>query len=272
MKTRFWGVRGSIAVSGPRYIQTGGNTPCVEVLHEGHRLILDGGTGLRALGASLAPGPAEATVLFTHVHWDHIQGVPFFGPAFHPGSKLRFAGAARNNGNIQDALNQQMRPPTFPVGLDAFAAELSFTTLRDAQPEEIGPFRITPLDMAHPDGVFAYKIEAGGRSLLFATDVEHFGAPDRRLIDLATGTDLLIHDAQYTRAEYAGEGGPSRKGWGHSTWDEAVDVAVAAGVKRLALFHHDPERDDAGVAQIESAAQQRLPTAFAAREGHTVQL
>lgn len=267
MEVRFWGVRGSIAVSGGSFLQTGGNTTCVEIVHEGERLVLDGGTGLQALGATLG-APADATLLFTHVHWDHIQGVPFFRPFYHPDSRIRLVGAP----GLHAALAQQMRPPAFPITLDAFRARMSFLELSSGGVLEVGPFRIRATEMSHPDGVLVYRVEAGGRSVVFATDIEHGDRLDRTLLDFARGADLLIHDAQYTAGEYAGQGGPPRRGWGHSTWEQAVDAARSAEVERLALFHHDPERTDPQVASIESAADQRLRGTFAAREGGRVAL
>jgi len=273
MKVRFWGVRGSCAVSGPRYRSTGGNTSCVEVEHAGHRLILDGGTGLRALGDEAGFGPLEATLLFSHVHWDHIQGVPFFGPAFNPASRLRLVGVGRR-GDLRAALDAQMQPPTFPVGLDLLAGVEAIDDVAPGAAFAAGPFRVTPVEQPHPNGCAAFRIEAGDQSLVYATDVEHGGqiGIDADLIALAQGADLLIHDAQYLAEEYRGERGPSRRGWGHSTWDEAVEAARLAGARRLALFHHDPARDDAGVDAIESEARSRFAGAFAAREGTVVHL
>lgn len=272
MNVRFWGVRGSIAVSGDPYHTTGGNTSCVEVEHDGERLVLDAGTGIRALGDHLGFGPHKLTILFSHVHWDHIQGFPFFGPAFHPGSRLTLIGANRPSGSVRDALVHQLRPPQWPIGLDAFSAQMDFASAQPGRAFEVGPFRLTPIDLDHPDGVLAWRIEAGGRSLVYATDIEHAGRIDRRLIALSAGTDLLIHDAQYTDAEYNGTQGPPRRGWGHSTDAEAVECARAADAQRLALFHHDPRRVDAGVADIEAQAQARFSGAFAAREGVNVPL
>lgn len=271
MNIRFWGVRGSIAVSGPDILRTGGNTSCVELEHEGERLVLDGGTGLRGLGDHLGWRPVRLSLLFSHVHWDHIQGVPFFLPFFHPEAEVTLMGARRDSGGIEDALRRQMKPPQFPVGLDSFRARLAWRDV-DRQPFEVGPFRVTAVDLDHPDGVCAYRVEAGGRSVVYATDVEHGAALDPRLVALSEGADLLVHDAQYTQAEYLGEGGPSRKGWGHSSWEQAVAVARTAGVARLALFHHDPRRGDDGVAVIEAQAQRLLPGSFAAREGAAVAL
>jgi phosphoribosyl 1,2-cyclic phosphodiesterase len=263
MRVAFWGVRGSVAVSGGGFLRTGGNTTCVEVEHDGARLILDGGTGLQALGATVQ-GPLDAFLLFTHVHWDHIQGVPYFGPAFHPDSRLTFVGAP----GLRSALDRQMRAPSFPVGLDAFRARTDYLELDPLdRVVELGPFRVQATEMSHPNGVLCYRITAGGRTVVFATDVEHGEQLDPRLLKLAEGADLLIHDAQYTEAEY-----PSHRGWGHSTWEQAIAVGRAAGARRIALFHHDPTRTDAQLAGIEAIAAQRHVTAFAAREGGVVAL
>lgn len=266
MEVKFWGVRGSVAVCGSRYLSTGGNTPCVEVTHEGQRLILDGGTGLRALGDSIGFAPIEATVLFSHVHWDHIQGVPFFTPAYNPGAKLTFVGCRRDSGTLRDALAAQMLPPRFPVTMDVFRAKLAFREIEKESPFDIGAFRVTPLDLNHPDGVLAYRVEAGGKAVVYATDVEHGDNLDERLVRLSEGADLLIHDAQYTGPEYVGKIGIPRKGWGHSTWGDAVAVAGLAGAGRLALFHHDPQRTDAQVEAIEAEALDMFPRTVAARE------
>lgn len=272
MQVRFLGVRGSIAVSGPRFAITGGNTTSVLVEHAGHQLVLDGGTGLASLGAELGFRAINTTVLFTHVHWDHIQGVPFFTPLFHPESNVAFVGARTRWGGIADSLAAQMRPPQFPVGLDAFAAALQFRDVDAGHPFEVGPFRVEAAEMTHPNGVLVYRVSAGGKSVVFATDVEHGDSLDRRLVDFARGADLLIHDAQYTVPEYRGLVGPHRRGWGHSTWDDAVAVGQLAGARRLALFHHDPTRDDDGVASIERLASERFTGAFAARERLVVPL
>ena len=270
MHIRFWGVRGSIPVAGRDTLRTGGNTTCLSVHAAGRVLLLDGGTGLRAFGQHWGVRPLDATLLFTHVHWDHIRGVPFFGPAFHPDSRIRLGGASE--AEVREALSGQMTAPCFPITLDAFAAELSWREVRSGRAFEDGPFRITPLRLKHPGGVLAYRIEAEGRALVFATDVEHAGQVDPALVELARGADLLVHDAQYTTAEYLGQGGPSRVGWGHSTIDEAVEVAARAEVARLALFHHDPSRTDDGVAVLEAYARAQHPGAFAAREGPSLAL
>lgn len=265
MKVRFWGTRGSVPVSGEQYQAVGGNTPCIEVEYDGYRLILDGGTGLRALGGAVGWQPIDACVLFSHFHWDHIQGVPFFAPAFHPESRLTFAGVPGELG-VRESLARQMEPPTFPIGPELLVGVKAYLDVKVGAPFEVGPFRITATPQPHPNGVAAYRIEAGGRSLVYATDIEHGGQEDAPLLDASAGADLLIHDAQYHWSEYVGQAGPPRRGWGHSTWLEAVATAQRAGAQRLALFHHDPARDDAAVAEIEDLARQRFAAAFAARQ------
>ena len=189
MDVRFWGVRGSVAVSGHAFGATGGNTSCVEVTHEGHRLVLDGGTGLQALGQQLVrerPG-GEVTLLFSHVHWDHIQGVPFFGPAFVPGHTVRFLGAP----GLEAALTHQMSAPQFPVPMDAFRARVEVGELRPGRSVRIGPFEVLPVEMQHPQGVLVFRIAAGGRSMIYATDVEHGDRLDEGLVELAQGLSLI---------------------------------------------------------------------------------
>jgi len=266
MNIRFWGVRGSVAVSGTPWIRTGGNTTCVELEHEGERIVLDGGTGLPAMGRGLEL-PAKLSLLFTHVHWDHIQGVPFFNPLFHPDSEIAMYGGPTEEGSLRDALAAQMRPPQFPVGIDVFPAKIEFGEIDPKKTLDIGPFKVSATEMTHPQGVLVYRVEAGGKSVVFATDVEHGDRLDPRLLRFAEGADLLIHDAQYTNAEY-----PSRRGFGHSTWQQAVDTGLLAGAERVALFHHDPTRVDDQVAVIEDRARQRHSGAFAAREGVTVSI
>mgnify|MGYP003705969383 CR=1 FL=1 len=268
MRVQFWGVRGSIPVSGERFIKYGGNTTCIVFEYNGEYIIIDGGTGLKAFGDTLNGQPLNATLAFTHVHWDHIQGLPFFSAAFHPASNLEVRGVSRDGWDFKNILSLQMTPPTFPVSLDILGGLKGIKDFEVDQYHEIGSFKIKAVDQNHPDGVVVYRIEAGGYSAIFATDVEHGGEGlDQRLIDLCQGVDLLIHDAQYTEDEYFGRNGPSRKGWGHSMWTEAVELAVKTKVKRLALFHHDPSRSDEGVDQIETEAHALFSGTFASREG-----
>jgi phosphoribosyl 1,2-cyclic phosphodiesterase len=268
MRVQFWGVRGSIAVSGERFIKVGGNTTCVVFEHEGDYLIIDGGTGLKAFGDSLNGASINATIAFTHVHWDHIQGLPFFGPAFHPASEIHIKGISRDGWRFKDVLSLQMSPPTFPVSLDVLGGVKSISDYEVGVTYQIGPFSLIAIEQNHPDGVVVYRVKAGGHSAVFATDVEHGGEEiPQDLIEFAQGCDLLIHDAQYTEDEYFGRDGPLRRGWGHCMWREAVEVAQKAKVKHLALFHHDSSRNDDQVAEIEKEAQAHFANSFAAREG-----
>ena len=236
-------------------------------------LILDGGTGLRTLGDQLLRGgPVDTSILFSHVHWDHIQGIPFFAPIFRSDTRLAMWGAPEHM-TLEAVMRRQMGGPTFPVPLDHVPAQLSFHPISAGATVAIGPFEVTAASLRHPNGVYGYRIEHGGRSIVYATDTEHQpGTLDAGLIELARGADLLIYDAQYTPAEYAGAVGPSRAGWGHSTWIEGVKVAAAAGAGQLVLFHHDPTHDDQAIAAIEASAAAQLPGTIAAREGLIIEL
>jgi phosphoribosyl 1,2-cyclic phosphodiesterase len=271
MRITFWGVRGSIATSGPEFSHFGGNTTCIEVEASGHRLIIDAGTGLRALGqkmiaqSRLFGRPIEATFFFSHLHWDHIQGFPFFGPAFMPDTHLSLFSAG---GGLEEALTRQMQPPMFPVPLSAMPCKRAFDAIEPDGSQETGPFVVRARALCHPQGSLGYRIEALGKSFCFATDTEHAGDEiDEAILDLARDVDILAYDAQYTEAEYA-----SRKGWGHSTYVAAARIAKAAGAKRLLLTHHDPTHGDDVVAAIEREAKALFSPTAAAREGMVVEL
>lgn len=275
----FWGVRGSIAVSGEGFRRYGGNTTCLEVRCGQQRIIVDAGTGLQALGGKLmaesqAQGaPVKATMLFTHLHWDHIQGFPFFAPAFLPSTELDLYGPCSEGQTLRGALEAQMRPPQFPVPLDAMASAKRFHTLDDGDAVQVGEITVRTRRLDHPQGVLGYRFEAGGRAICFATDTEHpaDGSVHEGLLELARGADLLIYDAQYTPDEYAGRRGPCRRGWGHSTYEAAAEIARAAEVSRLVLFHHDPTHEDDVVDAIAAEARGLFPWTQAAREGLTLE-
>ncbi|HTE50015.1 MAG TPA: MBL fold metallo-hydrolase [Kofleriaceae bacterium] len=274
LTVRFWGVRGSVPAPGAHTAGVGGNTSCVELRCGDEIIILDAGTGLRGLGERLlASGrPVAASILFSHVHWDHIQGFPFFPPLFRPGTELSLHGLPESC-SLETALTHQMTTPSFPVRLGAVPATLGFRDFELGRPFQVGSAVVRAARLNHPDGVIAYRVEVGGRVVVFATDTEHYpDRIDRELVSLAEGADVLIYDAQYTPEEYVGVIGGSRVGWGHSTWVEGVRVARAAGVGSLVLFHHDPSHDDGAVAAIERAARTVLPGAVAAREGLEIHL
>jgi phosphoribosyl 1,2-cyclic phosphodiesterase len=267
-KIRFHGVRGSMATPGSHTAVVGGNTSCVEVTDGDTRLILDAGTGLRGLGDELmAAGPVDATILLSHLHWDHIQGLPFFTPIYMPTSRIEILSGPNGVMGLEDALRQQMRAPFFPVAYDQVPSAVTARDLAANETFTVGGATITCARLNHPDPVYGYRVELGGRSVVYATDTEHFSCVDPGLVKLARGADVLIYDAQYTPEEYAGHGGPARVGWGHSTYVAAVELARAAEVGQLVLFHHDPKRSDEGVAELEQRARSMFANTVAAREG-----
>jgi phosphoribosyl 1,2-cyclic phosphodiesterase len=246
----------------------GGNTSCVEVRCGGTRIILDAGTGIRRLGdALLGQGPLDATVLLSHLHWDHIQGLPFFVPAYLPTTRLEIVGSAGGVTSLGAVLAGQMTAPVFPVRLDELGADLRLREVRSGDAFTVGEVRVRAVRLNHPGGVLAYRVEHEGRSVVYATDTEHYACVDPSLRALAEGADVLIYDSQYTPEEYRGDGGRSRVGWGHSTYVAGAELARAAGVGRYVLFHHDPQRTDAGVADLERRAQELFAPSVAAREG-----
>ncbi|MBX5482400.1 MAG: MBL fold metallo-hydrolase [Myxococcaceae bacterium] len=273
MEVRFWGVRGSVAVSGAHSARIGGNTSCLEVTSQGKRLILDAGTGLRALGDQmLREQNLEAALLWSHLHWDHVQGFPFFAPAYVPGARLTLYGPGPDGATaLRDVLDRQMQPPSFPVPLGAMRSQMTFATARDGEPFEWGPFRITPVDLPHPQGCLGYRIEADGRSFFYATDVEmSLDELSPRIARAMEGVDALCLDAQYTPDEYAGKVGPSRRGWGHSTAIEAAKIGAAVNARRLFLFHHDPAHNDETVERMAEEARAYCEVAEPAREGKQI--
>jgi phosphoribosyl 1,2-cyclic phosphodiesterase len=267
LQVKFWGVRGSCASAGHDTAEVGGNTSCVEVRAGHTRVVLDAGTGLRALGATLA-APVEVHLLLSHFHWDHIQGFPFFTPAYVPGNRVDIYGPERAAGrDVRAALEAQMRAPHFPVGLEAMRAELGFYPLPAGAQLRMGTIEVTTAAANHPGGCLAYRLEAEGRSVVYATDTEHADEVDCGLVELARGCDVLIYDAQYTADEYRG-----KRGWGHSTPDEGVKLALAANVGQLVLFHHDPSHGDEAISKMEQSARAAFPTTSAAREGMEILL
>jgi len=270
---RFWGVRGSIAAPGPETAGVGGNTSCVEVVCGTSRFILDSGTGIRALGdALMKQGPVDATLLLSHHHWDHIQGLPFFTPIYIPTTKLTVVGPQTDRLSNIDVLEHQMSSPVFPVRLEELPCSLDTREVMAGDTLELGDARIRVSKGNHPGGSLAYRIEYAGKSLVYATDTEHYSCVDPALRALALGADVLIYDSQYTPAEYRGEAGPSRVGWGHSTYEDGAKLAHAADVGQYVLFHHDPRRTDEQVAELERKAQALFAGSIAAREGMVIGL
>jgi phosphoribosyl 1,2-cyclic phosphodiesterase len=274
MRIKFWGVRGSIASPGPDTAGVGGNTSCVEVACGETRLVLDMGTGIRRLGDALiaAGRPVDATILLSHLHWDHIQGLPFFVPAYAPSAKLQIVGTGNGAMGLRDVLACQMAAPVFPVRLDELGAQIHLREVRSGETFMVGDARVRTARLNHPGGVLAYRIDHGGESVVYATDTEHYACVDPALRALAEGADVLIYDSQYTPEEYRGDHGRSRVGWGHSTFAAGAELARAAGVGQYVLFHHDPQRGDAAVVELERKARDLFPASIAAREGMEIDL
>ena len=277
----FWGTRGSIPTPGAHTARYGGNTPCVAV--EGPRgelVILDAGTGIRALGLELVErqnGAVNAEILLSHAHWDHIQGLPHFKPFFAPGNWVRIWGSRQGTTSLEAILRQQMDPAVFPVPLDALSAKLTVQQV-EAGDFTVGAFAVRSFRIRNPGTTLGYRLPppAGGPSIAYVTGHElgpggsYRTSPTWRdeFVAFLQGVELLIHDAMYTPAELE-----SHRGWGHSTFEEAVAIAADAGVDRLVLFHHDPEHGDSAIDELVAVARQqarrrgRPAEVLAAQEG-----
>jgi len=263
---RFRGVRGSIACPGPATVGYGGNTACIELRCGDRLVVLDAGTGLRELGVALAgQAPLEADILLSHTHLDHIVGLPFFLPVFDARNRFTVrAGHLADGGGVQETLERMLSPALFPLPLHAFAAEMRCIDFRAGDAFDLAGgvhVRTAPLD--HPGGATGYRIEYGGRAACYITDTGHVpGKPNRDILSLIGGADIVIYDAMFTEEEFA-----LRPDWGHSTWNEGVRLCEAAGAGALVLFHHDPRRDDRAMRRIEAEAARRRPGTLVAREG-----
>ncbi len=262
---RFWGVRGSVATPGAETVQYGGNTSCVEIRCGERRIVIDAGTGLRMLGREmLGEGPADFDLLLSHTHLDHIEGLPFFAPAFVPGNLFRiWAGHLLPRITIEQALSQLMSAPLFPVPLDAFSKQVKYCDFRAGDALVLGPEILVKTAMLdHPNDAVGYRVEFDGRSVCYVSDTTHVpGETNQNIAALIRDANLVIYDAMFTEAEFA-----KRPDWGHSTWREGVRLAQLAGARKLVLFHHDPCRTDAELDALGAKAAQHLPDTIVARE------
>ncbi|HXQ29707.1 MAG TPA: MBL fold metallo-hydrolase [Gemmatimonadales bacterium] len=277
----FWGTRGSIPTPGAHTARYGGNTPCVAVEGTGGELIiLDAGTGIRALGLELVErqnGAVNAEIMLSHAHWDHIQGLPHFKPLFAPGNRVRIWGSRQGTTSLETILRQQMDPAVFPVPLDALSATLTVQHV-EAGAFSVGAFEVRAMRLRHPGTALGYRLTpaAGGPSIAYVTDNElgtggSYDTPASWRAEFVTflqDVEVLIHDAMYTPAELEGH-----RGWGHSTFEEALSLAADAHAERLVLFHHEPEHSDTDIDALLAKARQQARTrgrpaeVFAAHEG-----
>jgi phosphoribosyl 1,2-cyclic phosphodiesterase len=270
---RFWGVRGTVPCASNATARYGGNTSCVEVRCGGHLIILDAGTGTRPLGRALMNGGTsgiDADIFLSHCHIDHINGLPFFAPAFASGNHLRlWAGNFAPACGVETVIRKLISPPLFPVEVEVLKADVDYCDFKPGDiltPRTDITVRTAPLD--HPNGATGYRIEYAGRSLAYITDTESRNdSCIRDILALSRNVDLMIFDCTYTESEL-----PSRAGWGHSTWQQGVRLAEVAGAKAFCLFHHDPDRDDATLDGFASAAAALRKGSLVAREGLVVTL
>ena len=268
LRVHFWGVRGSVSASGPRFAGFGGHTPCIEIRCGTRLIIIDAGTGLSALGTELADdAPAEIDILLSHLHLDHVGGLPFFQPALSGHRLLRTYCGNLDGESADEALNRLFSPPLFPVTLDELPCRFEHIGFRAGDTLRLADglaVRTHPLQ--HPGGATGFRIEHKGRSVCYISDIEHGPSwPPSGLVEFVAGTDLLIYDGMFSEAEYC-----SCIGWGHSTWQKGLDLAKAATVKGLAIFHLHPAHSDEHLRAVEAAVKAEMPGAFVAREGQAL--
>ncbi len=278
LRIRFWGVRGSHPTPGPTTARVGGNSSCVEVTAGTHTLVFDAGTGIIGLGHELVRRNGDSTVhiFLSHTHHDHIEGLRFFQPAYEPDWRCHIYGAGSGPKTLERILSRLMGPRLFPVSLSELRARLLIRSLGKHARIRVGGSRqvivTARYSRAHPKaGVTLYRTTCAGRSVVYATDIEAPKGGHEDVVAFARGADVLIHDAQYTDAEYF-EGRFNKAGWGHSTVRMAAAAARAAGVGELILFHHDPTHNDAEVPVLERLARTIFPRTRAAMEGLELRL
>ncbi len=277
MKVKFYGTRGSIPVCRKEMTEFGGNTTCIQVVSDNSDTIAicDAGSGIRELGKDILKKEREENkfyeeifIGFTHFHWDHIQGFPFFEPAYDNKRIINLVAMGKNRyiKDMKSIFETQMQKEYFPVPLKKMGAEFRFVQ-NDADTFFYNGTNVTACRHIHPGGAYSYRLENNNQMVVISTDIEHGKSIDHRVVELAEGADLLIHDSQYTPEELK-----NKTGWGHSSYLQAIEVAKLAGVKKLALTHHDPDHDDKFLIEIEKICKDIFPGSFLAREGMTVSL
>jgi len=255
----FWGVRGSIPCPTPEFMEYGGNTSCVSLRLGDHHIVFDAGSGIRDFGRWFSQQAQGAlTLLLSHTHWDHINGFPFFTPAFNAKNHIDvMAGHLTSQGlSIEQVLRDQMASPTFPVPLESMSALMKFIDFRAGASFSLpGGIRVQTAPLNHPNLATGYRVEHGGQSICYVTDTEHKpGLLDQNILSLIRNADLVIYDSSYTDQEF-----PQKIGWGHSTWEEGVRLCQAANARRLCVFHHDPDHDDDFMRDLERRAHTTWP-------------
>jgi phosphoribosyl 1,2-cyclic phosphodiesterase len=267
IRVKIWGCRGSIACPAPTHLKYGGNTTSLEVDVGDQKFLLDCGTGVRNLGQQIMKSDLQhCHILLTHTHWDHINGFPFFVPAFDKRRNFDImAGHLTDKGGVKNIFETQMDNPMFPVPLEAMQAKLTFSDFKAGERLDIGTSsktKVLTAPLNHPNGATGYRIEHEGRAMCLITDTEHKNdGPDENILKLIEGADLVIYDSTYTEEEF-----PSKVGWGHSTWNEGVKLCKMAGAKRLGIFHHDPEHDDVFMDKLADDAAKAWDGAFVIQE------
>jgi phosphoribosyl 1,2-cyclic phosphodiesterase len=264
MKIKVWGCRGSLPTPGSETIRYGGNTTCLEVrLNDGTLIILDAGSGMQKLGQKLLAeeGPTEIYLFLTHAHWDHLMGFPFFRPAYSDKYTIHVRGGPRAKRSLAKFLKHQMEPPFFPVPFRVMKAQFDFTAA-DPEKTTVGSAQVIPIRLNHPNGGYGFKIVEEGRAFVFLPDNELDFDHKRRMtsddyVNFCRGATLLMHDAQYTDEEYES----ARVSWGHTKLSSAVKLGADAGVGRLGLFHHDPERSDDEMDELVAICREQIAQA-----------
>lgn len=271
----FWGVRGSVSSAGKKTVKYGGNTLCLMIEHGRTRIICDAGTGIRPLGEALkrSKKPLRATIMLTHLHWDHFTGLPFFEPLYQARNRFVIAGPGQGRVSFKTCLDRVLSPPYFPIRLDDLVAKIDYRTIRE-KPFSIDDIMVIPYTCNHPGGSFGWRFEfPNGKSIIYVSDNEPSLRNRDRMLAWMRDAEMVIHDAQYSPANYA-----RHRGWGHSPYTYPVQMSIAANAKRLFLYHYDPATEDSRLESWLSDARKvagkyrsKLKV-YLSREGKTIAL